>query len=168
MTDHLSNQIGGVLIKPDTHERGIYEEVLGEILGAGFEVILSQDIELTDEDVVALYPTQCEKEGARKWLIRYLSGKRITVLAVKRTRDDISDSISYLHQVKGSKEQQTGIRHKFNDIPITPEDLENKTKQFYLWLMYNNLHVFDTVQEFVEFLVRKDIGFEQLASYLEP
>jgi nucleoside diphosphate kinase len=162
------NQIGGVLIKPDTHERGLYDAVLEDILSAGFEVIFSHEIVLDDDDVVSLYPIPCQKEGARKWLIRYLSGKPITLIALRKLREDIDNSTDYLHQLKGSKDNKTGIRHKYNAIEITDEDRENKTKEYYLYLMYNNIHVFDTVQEFVEFLIRKGINVDQLIPYLEP
>lgn len=144
-----------MLIKPDTHEQGVYGSLRSDILGFGFKLLLERDVVLIPDDVVALYPKECESHKARTSLTEYLTNKRTTLWALELKNRPGVNATEFLQELKGDTQKTRGLRAKYNVMTVTPEDVQNKTTAYYRFLMINNFHVFDNVDAFLDLLKRK-------------
>lgn len=152
-------ELAGMLIKPDTHERRVYEPLKADIFSFGFKLLLERNTVLDSGDIAFLYPKEVGHPKARMALTEYLAQKRTTLWALRlQNRPEIADATAYLQALKGDTEKTMGLRAKYNAITITPEDYLNKTPAYFQFLMINNFHVFDDFDFFLEFLSRKNIS----------
>ncbi len=158
--------IGGIMIKPDTLEAGIEEQLIADILAEGFEIILDADSTLDEADVLELYPDETAIPVGRRKLIEYLSGKTVKFIALRSKKDDMT-ATERLQIAKGNKVKGQGLRAKYNTVVVTDEDIALKTSQYYRFMMINNFHVFDSLELFVRFAKRKDIDINSLSINFE-
>lgn len=153
LAPYQEHTIGGVLVKPDTHEAGVFQALKDDITSAGFNLIHEKDILLDQSGIISLYPDKAEHPVALQKLIEYLYGKRSTFfIAVNSLCTANYTAIDLLQRLKGNKETQGTWRQKYNTIPITQQDIELKTALYYRYMTINNFHVFDTVAEIDTFL----------------
>lgn len=148
-------ELAGMLIKPDTHERGVYGSLRSDVFCSGFELLLEKDIVLAPDDVIFLYPKECKLPKARTALTEYLTNKRTTLWALELKNRPGVDATQYLQEIKGDTQKTRGLRAKYNVMTVTPDDVLNKTSTYFRFLMINNFHVFDNFDVFLDLLKRK-------------
>lgn len=168
MSDEIKEEqkLAGIMIKPDSFEAGVEEYILRDIIAEGYEIVLDAEFTLDEGDVLELYPDETSIPVGRRKLIEYLSEKRVRMLAL-RLKTDESSAIEKLQKAKGNKLKGEGLRAKYNTIPVTEEDIANKSSQYYRFMMINNFHVFDSLELFVRFARRKGINIDNLSIKLE-
>ena len=164
MCDEVSNnldasELGGILIKPDTIASHQQELMITDIINSGYEMVLRKDFLLTEEDVEVLYPDVVINPIGRKKILEYLANQPAILLAVRNIEG--RNATSDLHTIKGDKLKKTGLRGKYNQIEVSDEDILNRNSQYYKYIMINNIHVFDSLDLFVEFLERKNISIKE-------
>lgn len=153
LVPYQEHTVGGVLVKPDTHEAGVFQALTDDITSAGFDLIHEKDILLDQSGIISLYPDKAEHPVALQKLMEYLYGKRSTLLIAVNSLCTANDTaIDLLQRLKGNKETQGAWRQKYNTITITQQDIKLKTPLYYRYMTINNFHVFDTVTEIDTFL----------------
>lgn len=158
-TEHTSD-LAAILIKPDAHIDGVFSNLVNDICSVGFTVFFQQDLFLAEADVVALYPKETLNQVGRIALVTYLANQRVTFIVLKSHFYSGQELFDHLHQIKGNKEERTGLRHKYNTVTVSKEDKIKKSSRYYRWLMVNNLHVFDSWEHIHEFAKRHQINWQ--------
>jgi nucleoside diphosphate kinase len=159
-------QVGGILIKPDTFDSGVEDQLIKDIVAEGFEVVLEAEFLLDEGDVIELYPHETNTPVGRKKLIEYLVGKKVKIVAFRAILVDTS-AIDKLQMAKGNKLEGKGLRAKYNTITINDNDITHRTSQYYRFIMTNNFHVFDSFELFIKFAKRKGIDLSSLPINIE-
>lgn len=143
----------GLLIKPDTHRRGLFDTLKKEFILLGYNIAVEKDIILNHVDVEYLYPESYVIPAGKKALNSYLTAKKSTVwLFLLSDTKDQAKEIEKLQKIKGDKEKRTGLRSKYNEIPILDSEIESKTGNYYRYMMENLFHVFDNQEQINYFL----------------
>lgn len=143
----------GILIKPDVHERGLYKDLINDFISLGYEIALEQDILMSAEDVEFLYPESYKIPAGKRALMSYLENKKSTIVLFHiRENRKIDHEIAKLQDIKGKKELRTGLRYKYNDMPITDAELTDKSGNYYKYMMINLFHVFDDTEQLTYFI----------------
>lgn len=165
MPNNIDSKYVGILVKPDTHQNNIFDQLVSDIETRGFRQAYTKDIFLSKADVIHLYPKETRIKTGEKALVDYLADQKSTIIIFTVVNLDIADPIKCLHELKGNKEKATGLRHKYNVIQVTDEDRQAKNSKYYNWIMINNFHVFDSNEHLEEFLDRKAISITNILNH---
>lgn len=147
------SRYAGVLLKPDAIAGGLADQIVGDITSSGFEILFSASVCLSSDDVCDLYPNETSIPVGHRKLKEYLVEKPSILMCV-RLADQSIDATATLQELKGDKLKGTGIRGKYCTTSLDLEDIENKTSDYYMFIMRNYLHVFDDPNEFWKFAER--------------